>query len=155
MMALDKCKEVVALHHKDICETVWVSWRSLFLKKMLPNGKKDLKTVKRKAQNQRKKIVTAEKHFTGTITSFPLEANGSLQTPTRSCFAKICCPGSLSHILIKIRISSCFPCRKIAARWQIAVLSPYLLPLKSLDYSTRDVLKSKCNAMPHQKMGSL
>jgi hypothetical protein len=38
-------------------------------------------------------------------------------------------------------------------RWQIAVLSTYLLPLISLDYGTWGVLQAKGNTTVHPKIG--
>jgi hypothetical protein len=70
------------------------------------NGKRDLKTINSEAQNPSKKTVAAKKHSTGAITCFSLEANGSLVTPIKHCFARICCRGSLLHILIEITLSS-------------------------------------------------
>jgi hypothetical protein len=37
------------------------------------------KTVKSEAQNQCKKTIAAEKHFTSAMASFSLESNGSLE----------------------------------------------------------------------------
>jgi hypothetical protein len=47
------------------------------------------------------------------------------------------------------------PSGNIAARWQIAVLPPYLPPLKSLDYGKWRVVQPKGKATAHPKMGAL
>ncbi len=136
VMVADKHQEATALLHalfdrSQICQTAWAHRRGLFFEvKKLPNGKKDLKTMKNKAQNQRKKTVAAEKHVSAAIEWNPLMANGSPLVPTRHCFARICCYGSLLHTLIAIRFFSMvvrlqchhFPCRKIVSHWQITVL---------------------------------
>ncbi len=72
----------------------------------MPNGKRDLKTINSEAQNPSKKTVVAKKHSTGGVTCFSLEANGSLATPFKHCFARICCRGCVLHILIEITLSS-------------------------------------------------
>ncbi len=126
VMAADRRQEVAALHHtvlghRRICQTAWASKRLVFEVKNLPNGKKDLKTVKSEAQNRRKKTVAAKKRVSTTIERNLLKANGSQPV--------ICCPGSLLHILIEIRFFSGtvplrmppFPCGKITARWQMTV----------------------------------
>jgi hypothetical protein len=68
--------------------------------------KKDLKTVKSKAQTQRKINAAAQKHASASIVWNPLKANGSPLTPIRRCFTRLCCPESLLHILIEIRLAS-------------------------------------------------
>jgi hypothetical protein len=88
--------------------------------KNLPDGKKDLRTVKSEAQNRRKKTVATQKRFAGAIVSSP---------------------GSLLHILIEIRLSSwtalahaTIALAEKSARWQIVVLplAVFAAP-KSLD----------------------
>ncbi len=115
-MAAGKPQEVATLRHtvfgrRQICQTAWVHWRGLFCEvKMLPNRKKDLKTVKSEAQQQRKKTVVAENCVSTSIEHNPLKENSSPPAPTRHCFARICCPGSLLHILIEIRFFSRMVC---------------------------------------------
>jgi hypothetical protein len=48
-----------------------------------------------------------------------------------------------------------FPCRNIAAHWQIAVLPLYLPPLNSLDYRTGVVSHAKGNAPANPNVCSL
>jgi hypothetical protein len=60
------------------------------------------KTVKSEAQKRRK----PKKCVSAAIEQNTLKANSSPPAPTRYCFARICCPRSLLHILIGIRFFS-------------------------------------------------
>jgi hypothetical protein len=131
---------------------------SCFLSKKLPNGIKGLKTVKADTYKRRKDCHHL-KRFRRRYCANSAEGDGSLPAPTRRCFARICGPGSLLHILIKDRLSNKtarrhFPSEIIAARWQITVLLPYSPPLNSLDYGTW-LMKQKVSAMAHPKMDTL
>ncbi len=123
--------------------------------------KKDLKTVKSEAQNWSKNTVTTEKHFAGAIASFPPEANRSLTMPIRCCIIRICCPRSLLHILIEIRLSSRtaqiqpFPLRKNRCTSANCSFPVIFAACKASGLRYLGILKSKDNALGHRKIGSL
>jgi hypothetical protein len=89
-----------------------------------------------------------------------LKANGSSLIQTWSRFTSICCPGSLLHVLIEIRLSSRtaqpstlpFHLQKnhrALTNYGLLQFSPP--SLKSLDYGTWSILQAKGSATVHQK----
>jgi hypothetical protein len=95
---------------------------------------------------------------------FSLETDGSPPMPIRCCFARMDVALDLCYMSwLKLgfqarqhaRTCCHFHYGKSAALWQIAILPPYSLSLKSLDYGSWGILKSKGNATAHLKMGSL
>jgi hypothetical protein len=112
-----KRQEVAAFRHAvlaiaDVAMLFGGVKESCFLsKKKLPNGIKDLKTVKSGDPKPKKQTIATRKMCRCRYCVDSGEGDGSLPTLTRCCFARICGPGSLSiylslSILIKNRLSS-------------------------------------------------
>jgi hypothetical protein len=129
----------------------------------LPNGIKDLKTVKSRDPKPKKQTVANKKRVAAAILWIPLKANGSLPVPTRRCYARKCCPGSLLHILIKNRLYSStahsrtppFPWRKNRCALATCGFAAVFTALNPLDYGIWGIVQPKGKATAHPKMGAL
>jgi hypothetical protein len=129
----------------------------------LPNGIKDLKTVKSGDPKPKKKTVATEKRVAAAIELL-------LPKATAHChrLAGATAPGNVALDLcyvfglkigppagLRARARRNFSSGKIAAHWQLAVLPPYSPPLNLLDYGIWGVVQPKGKATAHPKMGAL
>ncbi len=156
-MAVDKGWEVASLRHAVLAVAKF--YRLLgcvgeicFEVKKLLNGWKDLKTVRSKMKNWRKRPSLLK-----NVSPPPLQKKRWRQTAHRQCLLG-------GALLVYVALDLCYifwlkidfsAGRCARARCQIVALPPYSLPLNLLDSGTLYVLQLKGIATTHPKMSTL